>query len=117
MARSAMTAIVMSGFAVAPNWALAAEDKVSDVGMFLLNFEKPFVSRSFAEQLGRLVMTEKFKQAVLVAGPPEVQDKNDIWVVTFKVSEWKIPEGIRSAVASQVSLSIRKSDGAVVAIK
>jgi hypothetical protein len=116
-ARTAFTVIVVTALSIAPSVSLAADEKVSDVGMFLLNVERPFVSRSFAEQLGRLVMTEKFKQAILVASPPDVQDKNDIWWVTFKVAEWKSPERIRTMLASQVSISIRKSDGAIVAIK
>jgi hypothetical protein len=85
---------LIAGIALLPPLSHSAEENASDAGMFLLNFDKPFVSRNFAEQLGRLIMSEKFKQAVLVPGDPEIQDNNNTWSVTLR-----LPNG-RSPVAS-----------------
>jgi hypothetical protein len=62
-------------------------------------------------------MTEKFSQAVLSPELPDVQDKDQFWLVTFKVTEWRVPDRLRPLAASHISLFIRKSDGAVTSVK
>lgn len=109
--------LVLALICLPPLCTATADETPSDVGMFVLNFEKPFVSRGFAEKLARLVMTEKLGQAVLAADAPDVQDKNENWLVTFKIAKWNIPDGLRPMATSHVSLAIRKADGAIVSVK
>jgi hypothetical protein len=75
----------------------------------------PFVDEKLAVQLGRAVVSYKYPIAVLAPDAPDVLDKTDAWLVTFKVTRWteavKIFRGI-----STIPLLIRKRDGAIVDI-
>jgi hypothetical protein len=50
-ARSTAVTLAFVGLSCASLCAAAADESASDVGMLVLNSEKPFVSRSFAEKL------------------------------------------------------------------
>lgn len=107
------TALIGSG----ANSARCAEPQDQDVAMLLMNFHGPFVTRDFAEHLGRLVVTEKYKGALLADDPPGVQDKGDVWWVTVKVQRWVTPPNADKLLPSQITVWIRKKDAAIISIR
>lgn len=96
-----------------------ADSPDQDVSMFLQNFAEPFVTRTFAEQLALLVMSEKYPGTTLAYAPPEIVDNGEEWWVTIKVSHWDAPKSLsyNGVVARQITIVIRKKDAAVLSMK
>jgi hypothetical protein len=83
--------------------------------MHLQNAMGPFVDEKLAAQLGRVVISYKYSIAVLAAEAPEVLDKTDAWLVTFKVTRWTQAVNLFGEI-STIPVLIRKRDGAILDI-
>jgi hypothetical protein len=81
--------------------------------MRLQNAIGPFVDEKLAVQLGRVVISYKYPIAVLAADAPEVLDKTDAWLVTFKVTRWTEAVKLFGDI-STIPVLIRKRDGAIL---
>lgn len=91
------------------------------VSMVLLNLGQPFVSKPFAQRLGRLVIEEKYRNFLSVRGSPVVVDKGEVWLATFEVtgsndrSRRLLLEGVVPG-PRHLTISIRKTNGEILAI-
>ena len=88
-----------------------ADPKILGISMFLQNFHGCFISEKFSERLARLIMEEKYTSSLFVAGSSVVTDGNDVWRVTFQN---KLPSNGKDIRPSEITIAIRKANGAVV---
>jgi hypothetical protein len=89
------------------------------ISMLLLNFAEPFVTRSFAERLALLAMSEKYPGTSLSGTPPDTIDKGEEWWVTVKVDHWDAPKSLSygALLAHQLTIVIRKKDAAILSME
>lgn len=94
---------------------IASSVEENNVSMFLQNFGAPFVSREFADQLGRLVIREKYPRDIfLVKGIPTVLDKGESWSLTYSNAVHAVGRRVLPRV---LTITIRKSDAAILSIE
>jgi hypothetical protein len=98
--------------------AQASKPQPLDPSMVAENVGSPFVTSDFAKQLGILVTQQRYPGVIFAPTPPTVVDKGDVWSVTFTVKEWpKNMANLSPALSRRLTLWIRKSDAAIVAIR
>jgi hypothetical protein len=90
----------------------------ADISMLLQNDAGPFVTSDFARKLAVLVMAQKYAGVIFDPAGIEVLDKGDVWWVTVPVKEWpKDMQTLKPALPERLTLWIRKTDAAVLAIR
>ena len=98
--------------------AVAEDEGVGSISMFVMNSNEPFVSSGLAEKLGALVLTEKYPKVRFSDQRGTLVDAGAQWEATFDVQEW--PEEMRSLsplLRKSLTIVIRKKDAAVLEIK
>jgi len=110
--------VMFAATTFSPGVALCADAPTPEVSLLIYNFNEPFVSRAFAERLGRLVMLEKYADVVIASTAPGVEDKDDAWWVTFDVERWpQRMSQLQPLLATRITVCIRKKDAAILAVK
>ena len=105
-------------FYVMTSEAMAEDEGVGSISMFLMNSNEPFVSSELAEKLGALVLAEKYPKVRFSNQGGTLVDAGAQWEATFDVQEW--PEEMRSLsplLRKSLTIVIRKKDAAVLEIK
>jgi hypothetical protein len=98
---------------------LSADSTSQDASMLLQNSVEPFVTRPFAQRLALLVVSQKYRGAVISKDPPQVHDKGDTWQVTVRLDRTNLPKSLTDSglMAPELTVTIRKNDAAILSIK